>query len=144
MYRESPVSASVRVRKEIMPRQRIAIVNDDATYMELMKDLLDEEGYKTTTWDRNDNPYHVIKRERPHLVILDIRLQNADEGWKVLEQIRLDPMTTNIPVIVCSADTQFLRWKRRQLRQMDCEVLEKPFRLDDLLRDVRKMIGDAE
>jgi len=144
MYRESPVSASVRVRKEIMPRQRIAIVNDDATYMELMKDLLDEEGYKTTTWDRNDNPYHVIKRERPHLVILDIRLQNADEGWKVLEQIRLDPMTTNIPVIVCSADTQFLRWKRRQLRQMDCEVLEKPFRLDDLLRDVRKMIGDAK
>lgn len=144
MYRESPVSASVRVRKEIMPRQRIAIVNDDATYMELMKDLLDEESYKTTTWDRNDNPYHVIKRERPHLVILDIRLQNADEGWKVLEQIRLDPMTTNIPVIVCSADTQFLRWKRRQLRQMDCEVLEKPFRLDDLLRDVRKMIGDAK
>ncbi len=127
-----------------MPRQRIAIVNDDATYMELMKDLLAEEGYKTTTWDRNDNPYHVIKRERPHLVILDIRLQNADEGWKVLEQIRLDPMTTNIPVIVCSADTQFLRWKRRQLRQMDCEVLEKPFRLDDLLRDVRKMIGDAK
>ncbi len=126
-----------------MPRKRIAIVNDDATYMELMKDLLDEEGYRTTIWDRADNPYFVIKRDRPQLVILDIRLQSPDEGWKVLEQVRLDPMTTNIPVIVCSADTQFLRWKRRQLRQMDCEVLEKPFRLEDLLRDVQKMIGDA-
>jgi hypothetical protein len=39
------------------------------------------------------------------------------------------------------ADTQFLRWKGRQLRLMGCEVLEKPFRLDDLLREVREMIG---
>ena len=100
-----------------MPRKRITIINDDAVYMELMKDLLEEEGYRATIWDRKDNAYYVIKRERPNLVIIDIRLQSPDEGWKILEQVRLDPMTTNIPVIICSADTQFLRWKRRQLRR---------------------------
>jgi hypothetical protein len=47
---------------------------------------------------------------------------------------------TTIPLFYC-ADTQFLRWKGRQLRLMGCEVLEKPFRLDDLLREVREMIG---
>ncbi len=127
-----------------MPKKRITIINDDAVYMELMKDLLEEEGYRATIWDRKENAYHIIKRERPNLVIIDIRLQSPDEGWKILEQVRLDPMTTTIPVIVCSADTQFLRWKGRQLRQMNCEMLEKPFRLEELLREVGKLVGEGE
>jgi hypothetical protein len=53
-------------------------------------------------------------------------------------------MTTNIPVIVCSADTQFLRWKRRQLRLMNCAALEKPFRLEELLREVEQLVGETE
>lgn len=84
----------------------------------------------------------MIKRERPRLVIIDVRLQSLDEGWKILEQVRLDPMTRNIPVIICSADTQFLRWKRRQLRQMNCEVLEKPFR-EELLCEVEKLVSEG-
>lgn len=127
-----------------MARKRITIINDDEIYMDLMKDLLDEEGYKTTIWNRKDNAYYVIKRERPHLIIIDIRLQSPDEGWKILEQVRLDPMTTNIPAIVCSADTQSLRWKRRQLRLMNCDVLEKPFRLEELLLAVEKLLGEGE
>jgi len=127
-----------------MPKKRITIINDDAVYMELMKDLLEEEGFRATIWNRKENAYHVIKRERPSLVIIDIRLQSPDEGWKILEQVRLDPMSTNIPVIICSADTQVLRWKRRQLRQMNCEVLEKPFRLEELLREVAKLVGEGD
>lgn len=125
-----------------MRRQRIAIVNDDSIYLELMQDLLEDEGYKVTVWNREENPYHLLKRDRPKLLILDIRLETPDAGWKVLEQVRLDPATTHIPVIVCSADTQFLRWKRRQLREMDCAVLEKPFRLDMLMKHVSALIGE--
>lgn len=124
-----------------MRRQRIAIVNDDGVYLELMQDLLEDEGYKVTTWNREENPYLLLKRDRPQLIILDIRIETPDTGWKVLEQVRLDPATTHIPVIVCSADTQFLRWKRRQLREMDCAVLEKPFRLDTLTQQVVALIG---
>lgn len=125
-----------------MAKQRIAIINDDDVYMELMKGLLEDEGYKATIWDRRENAYYTIKRERPDLIIIDIRLQNREDGWKILEQVRLDPMTTHIPAIVCSADTQFLRWKRRQLQELDCAVLEKPFRLADLLRAVRTVLGN--
>ncbi len=127
-----------------MRRQRIAIVNDDGVYLELMQDLLQDEGYKVTVWNREENPYLLLKRDRPQLIIIDIRLETPDAGWKVLEQVRLDPATTHIPVIVCSADTQFLRWKRRQLREMDCAVLEKPFRLDTLMQHVDALIGDPE
>lgn len=125
-----------------MRRQRIAVVNDDGVYLELMQDLLEDEGYKVTVWNREENPYLLLKRDRPQLIIIDIRLETPDAGWKVLEQVRLDPATTHIPVIVCSADTQFLRWKRRQLREMDCAVLEKPFRLDTLIQHVDALIGE--
>ena len=126
-----------------MQRQRIAVVNDDGVYLELMQDLLEDEGYKVTIWNREENPYLLLKRDRPQLIIIDIRLETPDAGWKVLEQVRLDPATTHIPVIVCSADTQFLRWKRRQLREMDCAVLEKPFRLTTLMQHVDALIGEA-
>jgi hypothetical protein len=45
-----------------MPRQRIAIINDDEIYMDLMRDLLEEEGYKVRVWDREENAYYLIKR----------------------------------------------------------------------------------
>ena len=64
-----------------MPKKRITIIKDDTIYMELMKDLLDEEGYRATIWDRKEHAYYLIKRERPNLVI-DIRLQNPTRGGR--------------------------------------------------------------
>jgi CheY-like chemotaxis protein len=93
-----------------------------------------------TPWDREENLYYLVKRERPQLLILDIRIKNRDEGWKLLEQVRLDPATTHIPAIVCSGDAQLLRWKRRHLRTLGIAALEKPFRLEDLLHEIRTIL----
>jgi DNA-binding response OmpR family regulator len=51
--------------------------------------------------------------------------------------MRLDPETVNIPVIVTSADSRTLREKEHNLRAHNCQVLEKPFDLDELLSMVR-------
>ena len=61
----------------------------------------------------------------------------------VLELMRLDPETANIPVIICSADTQRIRDKEAYLREKGCDILEKPFLLEDLLAKVRAFIGPA-
>jgi len=124
-----------------MTKSLIAVVNDDTLFLELMHDLLTEEGYRTAIWKEGDRAYGMIKEHRPALVILDIRMEHPDTGWMVLELMRLDPATARIPVIICSADAQRIREKEAYLREKGCDVLEKPFLLEDLLGKVRAFIG---
>lgn len=114
-------------------RTRIAVINDDATFLELMQELLEDEGYKVIMWREGDGAHAMVRRERPTLIILDLRLEHPDMGWAVLQALTLDPETVTIPVIVCSADVRFLREKEEWLLQHGCMVQEKPFSLDDIL-----------
>lgn len=127
-----------------MTKPLIAVVNDDTTFLELMHDLLTSEGYRTAIWKEGDMAYEMIKEHRPLLVILDIRMERPDTGWMVLELMRLDPETAKIPVIICSADTERIRAKEAYLREKACDVLEKPFLLEDLLAKVHAFIGPPE
>ncbi len=126
-----------------MAKSLVAVVNDDTLFLELMHDLLTQEGYRTVIWKEGDKAYEMIKEHRPVLVVLDIRMERPDTGWMVLELMRLDPETAHIPVIVCSADTQRIREKEAYLREKGCAILEKPFLLEDLLEKVSAFIGPA-
>ncbi|HUY99108.1 MAG TPA: response regulator [Thermomicrobiaceae bacterium] len=119
----------------------IAVVNDDTDFLEMMGTLLSEEGYRTVTALSSQNAYELIRRDRPDLVVLDIRMEHPASGWDLLDLIRLDPTTTAIPVLVCSADAAFLRSKADVLRAQRCETLEKPFDLDELLSRIQRMLA---
>jgi DNA-binding NtrC family response regulator len=50
--------------------------------------------------------------------------------------LRLHRDTVHLPVIVCSADTPFLMVKAHELRAHRCDILHKPFSIDDLLATI--------
>ena len=129
-----------------MPDERalIAVVNDDTTFLKLMQELLSDEGYRVVLHIEGSSAYQLIKEEMPDLVILDIRIEHPEAGWVTLDLMQLDPVTTRIPVIVCSADVRQLREKANRLRELGCEILEKPFDLDDLLATVRSVLATAQ
>ncbi len=58
----------------------------------------------------------------------------------MLNLLRLDPDTVNIPVIVASVDSHILKAKADLLKAQRCEVMEKPFALADLLTKVKSVI----
>ena len=119
----------------------ITVVNDDTVFLELMRTLLEGEGYETMILREGGTAYQELKRLRPDLVVLDIRMDHPETGWQILELLRLDPATTSMPVIICTADTQAIRLKADYLREKHCDVLEKPFELDDLLAKVAAFVG---
>ena len=126
-----------------MPRETplIAVVNDDTVFLKLMHDLLTDEGFRVVLHIEGSGAYQRIKQEIPDLVILDIRIEQPEPGWVTLDLLRLDPATTAIPVLVCSADTRQLRAKAIRLRELRCDTIEKPFDLDDLLAKIREILG---
>lgn len=124
-----------------MARSRIAVVNDDTAFLHLMYQLLTDEGYDCVLHVIGSTAYDMVREEQPDLVVLDIRLNHAESGWSVLEMMRLDPKTKEIPVIVCSADTLQIREKADHLRRHNAVSLEKPFDLDELLELVTQCLG---
>src|SRR5437868_3464947 len=94
-----------------MSQKRIVVVNDDLTFLQLVKDLLEERRWEATILIEGNSAFEVIKREQPDLVILDIRMEQPDTGWCVLTLLTLAPETCSIPVIMCSADWTELKQK---------------------------------
>jgi len=41
-------------------------------------------------------------RIRPDAIVLDVMLQDGDDGWQVLERLKSDPATRDIPVVIHS------------------------------------------
>ncbi len=115
----------------------IAVANDDTDFLALMGELLRDEGYRVSIHRVAKNAYDELKAALPDLVVLDIHMETPEAGWTLLELLTLEPTLSRIPVVVCSADVVALRAKTENLRAHGCDILEKPFDLDDLLEKVR-------
>lgn len=116
-----------------MEKARIFVANDDKDLLDLMEALLEDEGYSVTTLKSAGNAYKEIREYLPDLLILDIMLDNEGSGWLVLEKVKLNPKTTNIPVIICSGAVKEVRDNADRLQRMGCVVVEKPFSIDEML-----------
>lgn len=126
-----------------MEKAKIFVADDDASFQQLMKELLGDEGYQVTVMHAGDEAYTEIRQAAPDLVILDMTLEHPDAGWLVLQLLKLDPETARTPVIVCSAEVRLLRERRQQIEEMGCYVVEKPFDLDVLLSAVHQALATA-
>jgi two-component system, sensor histidine kinase ChiS len=119
----------------------IVVANDDPVYLDLIKELLIDEGYSGAQYIQGPAAFNLIQQVRPDLVLLDLNIANSSVGWKTLDLLRLHPDTTHIPIILCSTDGHMLKAKADWLRSMRCDTLEKPFDLATLLEKVVSILG---
>jgi CheY-like chemotaxis protein len=127
---------------------RITVVNDNPEFLELMDALLEEEsGYDVTTIDGDEiEDVEPIRRSRPELLIIDLRLRGDGglSGWAVLQAVRRDPELSELPIILCTGDLQGLDEHAEAIVQdPKVETLQKPFHVAELEDLVRRFIGEA-
>ena len=123
---------------------RIAVINDDNDFLSLMEQVLTDEGYDVDLMRTFSLAHEKVRDSQPDAVILDIVAGQQERGWAILELIRLDPRTTRIPVIVCSAAVAALEERRAVLESQGIIALAKPFDLDMLLRAVGEALARRE
>lgn len=122
-------------------KKRVVIINHDPSLLEFLQAVLEEEGYDAISLsDRHITP-STIHALRPDLIILDIKVTDPDKDWALLDMLRLDPSTTMIPVLVTATNPHVLQAKGLQQQPNHCDVLEKPFLLDELLSKVHACLG---
>lgn len=115
----------------------IVVIDDDKPFIELMTDVLSEEGYTVVDCQSEAEAIPCIEQHKPDMVILDIHVERLGGGWNVLQKMRQHPQVKDIPVIICSADVTFLREKANQLRSKKSDMLGKPFDLEEMLEKIK-------
>jgi DNA-binding response OmpR family regulator len=120
----------------------IAIINDDPAFLEFIALFLEEEtNYQTVVWDDGVDSLPKLRTYSPDLVILDVRLGDQAVGYEILEGMRKDPDLLETPVIVCTADTNFIRQHGPLIESLNADVLEKPFDLEHLEQKVERALS---
>ncbi len=86
-------------------RGRILVVEDNRLNRELVVDLLEAEGYTVLEAEDGTGLIERVKAEQPELILLDLQLPAVD-GLTLARQLKADPATQGIPVLVTTAYAQ--------------------------------------
>lgn len=113
---------------------RIAVVDDNEDTLNLMRELLAEHDWGMIACPEGETAFQRLKAEQPDLVVLDLWLDRPDSGWAILEQLKADPTTRDIPVVICSGHRERLEDNLALINQHATAVLVKPFDIDDAYR----------
>lgn len=123
-----------------MEEATILVVNDDIIYLEMMTEVLKDEGYLITTYTRISEALPLILEQPPHLLIVDLRFPDDLQGIDLITMLRLHRHTQSVPVIVCTAAVNELTQLQEDLHRAGAALLRKPFLLDDLLSMISIML----
>lgn len=82
--------------------QRILIVDDDREIVRLVRAYLEKAGYNVLAAYDGENALHILRRERPDLLVLDLMLPDRD-GWDLTRLIRADKSLAETPIIMLTA-----------------------------------------
>jgi DNA-binding response OmpR family regulator len=119
----------------------IAVIDDDDPFLDLMHEILSEDGYRVVLGRSGDDALSLIQANNPDLVILDVLLSLCQSGVDVLRALREEPHFAHLPLIVCSADVSFLYAHETELRDMGAKILHKPFDIEALSALVQSLLG---
>ncbi|MHB0879110.1 MAG: response regulator [Anaerolineae bacterium] len=81
--------------------KRILVVEDNPAATELYERYLAGTGWQVISLREATDVAALVRSQRPGAIILDVMMPEVD-GWTVLQDLRVDPDTAGIPVIVCS------------------------------------------
>jgi len=80
---------------------RVLFVEDDQSVAQMYKLKLELDGYDVEVASDGEKALEASRRETPDIIFLDIRLPKLD-GFGVLEALRKDAKTANVPVVILS------------------------------------------
>ena len=83
-------------------KQRILVVDDDREVVRLIRGYLAQAGYEVLVAYDGETALHMLRRERPDLLLLDLMLPGRD-GWEITRLVRSDAALAHTPIIMLTA-----------------------------------------
>jgi CheY-like chemotaxis protein len=129
-----PVYAEVPVDADNV----ILSIDDDSQVISLYERYLRPYGFRVVPLTEPKEAVAVAKQIRPFAITLDVMMPEKD-GWQVLQDLKNDPQTREIPIIVCS----ILEDEEKGFNLGAADYLVKPFLQEELLNTINRLNPDG-
>ena len=117
------------------------IIDDSPTIVAMLRKFLQQNGYQTLEAGDAEKGIEVARAERPDMIFLDIVLPGMN-GFAALRQLRRDPVTREIPIIMISGNEQATEQFYAQRIGAD-DFMKKPFCGSEVFARIERLL-DAE
>jgi len=135
---EGLLSALDKISADRFPR--IAIVDDLPDSRRLIRRILQSQGdYTIYEADNGRDAIFLAEQELPDLIILDLMMPEVD-GFGVLDALKANPQTAQIPVVVVTAKELTPAEKQRLQGQIHALMQKGEFMNDELMDEIRAML----
>lgn len=114
----------------------ILVVDDNREICKLVENILVSEGYHVTSCIDPLKFGEIIEKEKPELIITDLMMAGYD-GRTLTKEIKTNPVTQNIKVIMMSAHDDVVRIGTSVGAD---DILKKPFEIDELVGKVQNLL----
>jgi len=120
-----------------MSKQKtILVVDDEADIRTTVSEILEKEGYKVITAVNGDDCLKKLEKTKPDLILMDIMMPGTPVSVvvKKIKNIKISYLSV---VKVSEAEKEDLMESKNIV-----DFIQKPFEIDDLIKRVKKLVGD--
>lgn len=116
------------------------VIEDHPDNMTLICDILVLNGYATLQATTGMQGYELAQEKQPDFIILDIQLPDIN-GYQVLENIRSNDQTRNIPVVAMTSYA--MAGEKNRLLNAGCDgYVEKPIDPGRVMQQILQVLGE--
>lgn len=122
-----------------MKNKKILIVEDDNFLQKALSYSLQENNFDIISAIEGDQVLPLIKREKPDLILLDIILPKKD-GFVIMEELKNDPTTADIPVIFITNLGQKEDVKKGLDLGASGYIIKAHFKISDIIEKINEVL----
>lgn len=118
---------------------KIAIIDDDLDILDASSIVLTSKGYEVITATNPDDGYKIVKENKPDLIILDVMMNEPDDGFFLAQKFKKEKF--NIPIIMYTSvsKTIGMDFGINEMVPVD-DFVEKPISPEELIEKVEKLL----
>lgn len=118
---------------------KIIIIDDDPDILDASSLVLTSKGFEVITASNPDDGYKMVKENHPDLIILDVMMNEPDDGFFLAQKFRREHITTPILMYTSVSKATGMDFGASDMVPVD-EFVEKPISPEELIRKVEKLL----
>jgi len=123
-----------------MIKTKILIIEDDKFLVSILEEAIDQEKFKVILALDSESGFQKAVSEKPAVIVLDVLLP-GESGFECLEQLKKNPKTKNIPVIILSNLGQDEEVRRgMELGAIDY-LVKADFKVEEIVNKIVKAVN---
>ncbi|MEW5844269.1 MAG: response regulator [Bacteroidota bacterium] len=121
----------------------IAVIDDDPDIVDASSLVLKSKGYDVVTATNPEDGYKIIMQKKPDLIILDVMMDEPDDGFFMAQKLRKDKIKTPILMYTSVSKAIGMDFGKSEMVPVD-DFVEKPISPEELIAKVTNLLQRVE